>query len=265
MRKLFFALLLITISIATYAQSTLFGVNANFNTTWLLNKNINESGSWINPEASFANAIGLQGGYLFGKSTAIKLELNTFTVRQKYNGEFKFANNVSVNYKGEDKVKFYDIPLMFQISNNGGMYFEFGPRMMIVRSSLGSIDPVQPLTYEYNARNISHQFHKTIFGVAAGLGINIKTSERIVINAGVRFTRSLSDVTREMDKSELFDGFYNEQNNNENLIGLTGLYSHYNKDFEFEYAPTTLFTGGIMFGVSMNIATKKKEEKKPVE
>jgi ABC-type transport system substrate-binding protein len=101
-------------------------------------------------------------------------------------------------------ISYLDIPVLFRVSSPKGPYFEIGPQASIL---LGAKESYSSLSNSVANPNYSDKDFKDDFngfGLSGilGFGVDIKISEKINLNTGLRFGYTFTDATSEYSPSE---------------------------------------------------------------
>ncbi len=248
MKRIIICVMVLMATQLVQSQSMMIGVKGAYNTTWLMNKNIFDQGDEINPDASFAPSYGVNGTFFFNDNLGLSLEANINKITQKYSG----LNSDTITWKGFDKLTYMEIPLLLNLSNKGGLYFEIGPKVSFLTGATGESVTSPSNIFDYNERNVKSGFSSTMFSAVFGFGVNIKASDLEYILAGLRFNASFTDATVKKSETELLQDFSDDK------LGLTSLWSHLNQANKYGYEKTTAVTGGIIFGIGFNLSNKAK-------
>src|SRR5215217_8048916 len=135
-------------SSATYAQQYLdIGVHGGFGSTWLINNNVSDQGSNLDPEISFAGFGGIHAIASFAPSIGLKVEVDMATIKQKYKGE-----SVGIMSEGYDKLHFIEVPVLVLLKSSA-FYCEIGPKFSFLSSAKGKVETDFPLG-SYSDRDI---------------------------------------------------------------------------------------------------------------
>lgn len=247
MKKIIFCGVLCLWVITSQAQMMLLGVKGSYNTTWLMNKNIFDQGDEINHSTSFAPSYGINGTFFFNDNLGISLEANMNQILQKYSGV-----TGTDTWDGFDKLNYMEIPLLLNLANKGGLYFEIGPKISFLTSATGESVTSPSSVFDYNQRDIKTGFATTMFSGVFGFGVNVKASDLVYILAGLRFNASFTDATVKRSEAELLQDLSGDK------IGITSLWAHLNQVNKYEYEKTTAVSGGIVFGIGFRLSNKSE-------
>nr|MBK9653037.1 PorT family protein [Bacteroidota bacterium] len=245
MKRIIICVMVLMATQLVQSQSMMIGVKGAYNTTWLMNKNIFDQGDELDPDASFAPSYGVNGIFYFNDNLGLAIEANVNKITQKYSGVILD----SITWEGSDKLTYMEIPLLLHLANKGGMYFEIGPKVSFLTGATGAIETTPSFISDYNERTIKKGFNKTMFSLVFGFGVNVRASDLVYVIAGLRFSGSFTDATKEYSKEE----FAKAED-----IGITDSFAHIKQDGIFKYENTTAVTGGIMLGIGFNLSNKAK-------
>ncbi len=216
MKKIKLTFLFLIPCLFIFAQeSPYLGAHFAYNSTWLMNKQVFDHGSEMDPVATFGGYFGFIAGYKFNEDVSLELNFNFNNINQKYEGIL--SQN---RYTAETNIKALDIPLLGKFGSK--TYFEIGPVLQILNSATYSrkfgtegvasykhmlypctnydadvlYDPNTALgpddRYYGSEENL---FKKTNFALALGFGTAIDIlPEQLVMNFGFRFQYTFTDM-----------------------------------------------------------------------
>jgi len=173
------------------AQSTIrLGIEGAYNSTWLFCKTVSDAGDELDYKSTFGSQIGISGVYSFQEGAGVYFGLLSGSVNQKYTNRYSPSSS---SFETEVKLKYTDLPILFRLTAKGGFYFEVGPQFSFIsKAEASSSQPGNSYTAdvkdEVNSTNISAQI---------GFGVDVKASEKITIQAGLRFGYGLTDAEKE--------------------------------------------------------------------
>jgi hypothetical protein len=203
MKKTILALLLVGAMHTLQAQEGVrIGVKGAFNSTWLFNNNVSDAGPSLDYESTFGGSLGAQVIFMFAETYGMSAEVLLSSHNQNYAG---FLNKNEANtFKLENRISYLDIPVLFRVSSPKGPYFEIGPQASIL---LGAKESYSSLSNSVANPNYSDKDFKDDFngfGLSGilGFGVDIKISEKINLNTGLRFGYTFTDATSEYSPSE---------------------------------------------------------------
>ena len=200
MKRIILLFVLATTLSTTYAQSLRLGVEGAFNSTWLFNKTVSDAGDELDYKSTFGGQFGAIVLYNFKEGVGISSGVLFGSVNQKYTNRIPLGGNKFGDaFETENKIKYIDIPVLFRITSTGGPYFEIGPQFSLLSKAeyTDKKGPNLPSTTadvkdNTNSLNISGQI---------GFGFDIKASEKVLINAGLRFGYGLTDARKKPSNS----------------------------------------------------------------
>ncbi|HNQ13051.1 MAG TPA: porin family protein [Bacteroidia bacterium] len=225
------------------AQSFILGAKIGYNTTWLMNKNVFDQDEDLNPNTSFGANFGLSGYFYFNDKVGVGAEIHSMTVNQKYSGEFN--DNPNISFDAKETVKVIDIPILLQLTNESGLYFEVGPKITLINSAEMEFEvtPTQSPSVNFSGRDVIEGYNSTLISGVFGFGVNISAGENLFITTGIRLASSFSDATKEFTEDELGHLAMDDK------LGISSIFAHTNQSGNYKYEKTTLATGGIILGI----------------
>ena len=224
-------------------KSISVGVVGGLNSTWLFNKNISDAGDNINMTPTFGGYGGINSIYEWNRKYGISLSLIFSGHNQIYNGE---VNNNAFSYTNKIRLTYLDIPLLFRMKSLRGPYFELGPQVSFLLSALENYhsDPEDKGLNNYTDKDVKSDFKNTNIAVIVGFGIDFDFNEIIFLTGGLRFGYGLTDITEEYSFTEV------NSNLGANSMSFTSIFSHLDRDANFNYEPNRRVFGGLIIGVS---------------
>lgn len=202
MKKLNLLFLFSLISLISFSQvGPYVGGHYAFNSTWLMNKQVFDHGSEMDPSPTFGSYYGFIAGYNFTDDAGIEININLNNINQKYEG--RFGDN---RYISQTNINALDIPLLFKFGYNS--YFEIGPVLQMLNGATYSrtFDNTGLLhTFSYkglpviptdvDSEGVLNQFNSTNFAVALGFGASIDIIEyKLKLDIGLRFQYTITDM-----------------------------------------------------------------------
>lgn len=236
--------LLIMFPFLINAQAFILGAKAGFNTTWLMNKNVFDQDEDLNPNSSFGPNFGISGYFYFNDKIGVGAEIHSMTVNQKYSGEWN--DNPNISFDAKETAKVIDIPILLQLTNESGLYFEVGPKITLINNAEMELEvtPTQsPNNPNFSGRDVIEGYNSTLISGVFGFGVNISAGENLFITTGIRLASSFSDATKEYTEAELGTLAADDK------LGISSIFAHTNQSGNYKYEKTTLATGGIILGI----------------
>lgn len=135
---------------------------------------------------SIAYSYGGRFTFTYGDYVGFGVELLSSAMNQDY----AIADGV-VSYEKNINLKTTDITPFFRYTGDKGGYFEIGPRFSTVKSV--SETNSQDLNFK-NTDNLIEYYGPKFTSAMIGTGLSVVTTERIVVNLGVRASYSFSDL-----------------------------------------------------------------------
>jgi opacity protein-like surface antigen len=196
------------------AQNIRIGVEGAYNSTWLFNKNVSDAGEELDYQKTFGSQIGVNAVFSLKEG----LGLYAGVLSGKVNQKLKYRTNINLpnetSETEETKLSYIDIPVLLRITSSKGPYFEVGPQFSILSSS--------KLKTDLGTNDIDKGIKSSNISVEIGFGVDIKATDKLTVNAGLRFGYGLTDAAEKPS----------------NAVG---------------YEPTHAAVGGIHVGLSYSI------------
>jgi hypothetical protein len=190
MKRIFLVLGLVAAITSAEAQKLRVGIEGAYNSTWLFNKNVSDAGEDLDYVSTFGYQAGAIVIYDFKQGLGISTGVLMGTVNQKYTN---FKNNAALKFESQTMLTYIDVPLLLRITSAKGPYFEIGPQFSFISKAESEIETTTvDIKDNVNSVNISAQI---------GFGYDIKASEKLTINLGVRFGYGLTDALKEPDNA----------------------------------------------------------------
>jgi hypothetical protein len=176
MKRIFLVLGLVAAITSAEAQKLRVGIEGAYNSTWLFNKNVSDAGEDLDYVSTFGYQAGAIVIYDFKQGLGISTGVLMGTINQKYTN---FKNNAALKFESQTMLTYIDVPLLLRITSAKGPYFEIGPQFSFISKAESEIETTTvDIKDNVNSVNISAQI---------GFGYDIKASEKLTINLGVRF------------------------------------------------------------------------------
>ncbi|MBK9798962.1 MAG: PorT family protein [Bacteroidetes bacterium] len=243
MKKLKFLLFLafsISFINTVFAQKAEVGFSGGYGTTWLLNKNMFDRGSELDPVVSGAGNYGLAATFYFTEKVGLGIELNSATINQKYKGDIG-----GTSFTSKTKINFLDIPLLLKLkSGKSGFYFEIGPKLSYTLAASETVNS-SLVYFSSTGGAVKGDFNNALISGVIGVGGRINVVDAVTISMGVRFAGTITDATKEYTISGAGTGGYD--------LGTAGLTANTNSSGDADYKRTTIASGGIQIGVAYRI------------
>lgn len=246
MKKILIALMLVATTGNLLAQEGVrLGVKGSFNSTWLFNKNVSDQNARLDYASTFGTAFGAQAIYMFAETYGMSAELSFASHRQKYDG---YEGNEDNTFTNEIKLNYLDIPILFRVSSPKGPYFEIGPQFSLLMGAKETFElDNDPSDLSYSNKDFKDNFNSFGMGAVLGFGVDIKLSEELALNTGLRFGYMFSDATTEYSQEEALEAIGNEELSN------VALYSHRNDEGGFDYQKSNRVFGGLQIGLQYKL------------
>jgi len=200
------------------------------NTTWLLNKNVNNDGDEQDPEFTFVFNYGVNTAFFVSENFGFELDAIFGNFSQKYNGRVQVLGSDQV-YESRVDMKTMQLPFLLKFGSDAT--FELGVQYTKINSvtyhndnNSAQLPYVFYTPYGMNGEiiDVSDEYGNSFFSFVIGFGGNVPITDQLLINTGIRFAYSLSDVKG-------LDGFGNPLKNPDDLIynSTFGMYDKYEK------------------------------------
>lgn len=206
MKKTLLLIVLVSISAMSFAQLTL-GAHFAYNSTWLMNKQVFDTGAEMNVAVSYGTYYGIMAGYYFSDDFGVEININPNKIEQKYEGSIKHLLTEDRNtYSASTVINTLDIPILMKFGKN--TYFELGPLVQIINKAtysrtfdeIGALDLGWYNNRVYSFSDVSNlavksNFVNTAFGATLGFGANFNIIEDVLkLNFGLRFNYIITDI-----------------------------------------------------------------------
>lgn len=247
MKKTILALLFVGAMQSLQAQEGVrIGVKGAFNSTWLFNKNVSDVGPSLDYESSFGSSFGAQAVFMFAETYGMSAEVLFSSHNQKYVGYYN--KNEANSFTVENRISYLDIPLLFRVSSPKGPYFEIGPQVSFLMGAKETYDEALFATNDYSDRDFKDNFNGFGFAGILGFGVDIKISEKITLNTGLRFGYAFTDATTEYSLVEATELSLKDQ------LSVNAEQNHTGKDDGkggsiFDYQKSNRAWGGLNLGL----------------
>jgi hypothetical protein len=189
MKKLLIIPAFLLIFISSHAQQWVdIGAKGMFNSTWILNSNINND-KYAAYDLSFGYGGGLKLGFNFNESAEITLDAIYSTVNQKY-----ISNGSDNKWSREVNLSYLDLPLLFK-SNKEGTYIEIGPQFSVLMGAKDKLafenaDAIR----DYNRNPADQYYEKKNIAAVFGFGSYLFGTENLYVCFGMRATYGFLDI-----------------------------------------------------------------------
>lgn len=246
MKKTLIVLLFVAISGNLLAQEGIrIGLKGSFSSTWLFNKNVSDQNDELDYASSFGTAFGAQGVFMFAETYGLSAEILFASHRQKYDGYVGSKDNTFTN---EIKLGYLDIPVLFRVSSPKGPYFEIGPQFSLLMGAKETFELQNgPSSSNYTDKDFKDNVASFSMGAVLGFGVDIKLSDQLALNTGLRFGYMFTDATTEYSEAEALKASSNDELSN------VALFSHLNESGNFDYQKSNRAFGGLQIGLQYRI------------
>ena len=137
-------------------------------------------------KSKLGSSFGLSGGYNFTKNMGVGVEVMYSTMKQRYSDN-------TVHFT--QKFNYLKIPVVFTYNSNPDRKFMFtakaGPQLGILLKS----DISKASDTKLNG-NATSQYEKLTLGAMIGTGVRMRLTEKMFLDAGVRFDGSFTNTEK---------------------------------------------------------------------
>jgi len=186
MKKIIIVAVFAFAGIIAYAQTFDMGVYGSANSTWLLNKNVNDDGDEQDVEFTVVPNWGINVGIFFTETFGIETGVSFGKFSQKYVGSF-FGG--SVDYNSRMDLKTTNIPFLLKLGKEA--FFEFGIQYSSIGKATYTYTDVSGTSIELDRKSA---FKSSFVTLLIGFGGNISITDWMFITPGLRLGWSFSDV-----------------------------------------------------------------------
>lgn len=167
------------------------------NLTFLLNKNISDTG----PEQDYAAGMGFNYGLAFNAyfgNVGFGIEGLMGNHKGAYAGTVIYKNStglldsITYDYKSSVNLKTISIPVLFKLKSKDGTYFEVGPQYNLISSA----NYKRTGTGFEADTSVTTNFASSYFSGVIGFGFKIKFGDEspLSMNAGLRLQYTFTDI-----------------------------------------------------------------------
>lgn len=233
MKKLIMAAIACMMLLHANAQYADIGVHGGFGTTWLINNNISDQGSNLDPEFSTAPVFGVHFNYSLSKHIGVGTEINYAVINQKFKGE-----DAGYTWTGKDRVNYMEVPVLFRLKSSA-FYCEVGPKFSFLAGAKSEFKP--SAGGGYTDQRAMSSYKNVVVSAVLGLGGNFQLAKGWYLNAGLRFSWGLTDATRDFSDNIALA----PQNQS-----ISSEFAHTSQSGKLDYKTTNIATGHILVGIS---------------
>jgi len=233
MKKIVFIAVLAFICQFGFSQTFDMGFYGSANSTWLLNKNVNDDGDEQDVEFTVVPNFGINVGIFFTETFGIETGVSFGKFSQKYVGSFTGG---SVDYTSRMDLKTTNIPFLLKLGKEA--FFEFGIQYSSIGKATYTYEDISGFTLVIDRKSA---FKSSFVTLLIGFGGNISITDWMFITPGLRLGWSFSDV-------EGTDAFGNDLSNKDD----TSLYGE-NSEYGL-YRGTNPAQAGFRLGVTFRMS-----------
>lgn len=189
MKKLLIIPAFLLIFISSYAQKWVdIGAKGMYNSTWILNANINND-KYAAYDLSFGYGFGGKLGFNFNEKAEITLDVLYSTINQKY-----MSSGINNKWTREVNLAYLDFPLLFK-SNKEGTFIEIGPQFSVLMSAKEKFGfETKDALLDYNHNPAEQYFEKKNIAAVFGFGSYLFGTENMYVVFGMRVTYGFLDI-----------------------------------------------------------------------
>lgn len=235
MKKLIMAAIACMMMLHANAQYADVGVHGGFGTTWLINSNVSDQGSNLDPEFSTAPVFGVHFNYSLSKHIGVGTEINYAVINQKYKGQ-----ETGYTWTGKDRVNYMEVPILFRLKSSA-FYCELGPKFSFLAAAKSEVKPSIASIPGYSDQSVMSSYRNVVVSAVLGVGGNFQLSRGWYLNAGLRFSWGLTDATKDFTDNPLSTPDY---------VSTSTEYAHVTQSGKLDYKTTNIATGHILVGIS---------------
>jgi hypothetical protein len=201
MKKIVILLVFVTSYTSTYSQVFMAGVNGSYNTTWLFNKFENTSVLDRQSILTFGYSAGLDIKFYFGNQSyysnsnfGIALNPSYQVINQKYKGNINDTTaQKSYPYNSEYNLSSFEIPLLFNVKGEAGLYAEIGLSYGLIQKAETSFFSDFSTDSDFSKTDIKSSFLNHNISGIFGFGIASQIGA-LTLTTGLRFSYGLIDI-----------------------------------------------------------------------
>ena len=189
--------LIAVLSLMSAQAQTYVGAKGAAMNTWILNKNIFDSGDELDYKGSFAGGFSVAGLHMLGGQSGVALNLGVSNLKQQTQGK---ADNTE--YENESKMKYTDIGVFYTYLSEGGLFIEVGPQFSFRNETITETQNKGDSNEQELSIKDDYVNDMIVYGVF-GIGGMINLNEEIKLSLGLRFGYGLNDMTTELSDSQI--------------------------------------------------------------
>ncbi len=184
-----FSLISISVFSQSKGKSNTFEIQAkgSANSTWLINENVSNYGDRENMAMAWGFNYGVAFNAYFGR-VGFGIEALYGNHKGGYSGKIG-----TLNYTSNADLKLIQIPLLFKLKSEGGVYLEIGPQFTSVSSVTYTANASGYPTY---VKDVTSKYASSYFSAVLGFGANIALGKDspFGILVGLRLQYSFTDL-----------------------------------------------------------------------
>ncbi|PCH69063.1 MAG: hypothetical protein COC01_02395 [Bacteroidetes bacterium] len=213
-------LFIIQFGFSGYAQKGFrIGLHTSFNSTWLTSGNVKNDDN-VNYNLSFGKSYGGGVGYYINERVGLSLESYYEEYKNKVSGTINNSN-----FESTTNLIYLSPALLLRVYTLLGIYLELGPQMNLLVSQSYDVPTngdtavfvytgIPQSTSELND-NVNN-FTGANFSMIYGAGFSINMIRRLVLCAGIRYNKGLSNILSDIGNS----GSTEENTTQSNALGI---------------------------------------------
>ncbi len=256
MKKLILVVALAAITFGAQAQGKMrIGLKGAFNSTWLFNKNVSDQGFALDYAPTTGGSFGATFNYMLSESYSVDVNLLISGHNEKYDLNLGTEAN-PIAGTVEDKLKYIDIPVLFKLGNGHSAYFEVGPQLSFLSSASETKSNDKIGSVNYVKKDFKKDFSGFGLSGVLGFGADIKLTDELGLNVGLRLGYMFTDATVEKNSTDVKTLSANPKSNSfdsnaaADNISLNATFNHTTSDNKFDYKPTTRAWAGLNIGLT---------------
>ena len=215
-----FALLFFVGSSFLYAQKGVgFGLNFAYHSIWTLNQSAYGDAE-LDEVTTFHPAFGVQGFYNLTDFFGVNVEFNKVMLGQKY-------EDVAKSITREIKLNYWAVPILAKLAFGGDkakFHFMIGPELAFLTKASqtyklgtanfpGSTKDLDGKSFVKAAEDVKDRYEKMDVMLAFDLGADIKITDIILLNAGLRANYGFKDINATAYRIKNVKGDYTASQN----------------------------------------------------
>ncbi len=195
-----FVLLLFANQLLNAQRGLEIGPWAQYQSTWIVNKNDMEAGGQLDYKETSNTAYGLQVSYGITKKHGIRSGIFRSVQGQLFTTAEDFL--ALPNFTYETILEYFQIPLQYRYSGDltkkkSAFTFNLGPQLgLLTRARIDSLvsNPFTNILEVKENLNGLQVYSQTDIGIALGIGCIQRLGKRIILKTGLNLSYSIQDI-----------------------------------------------------------------------